>query len=83
MASNDLPLPNPAPESADTHSVASTPKLGDVVDSIEDAATTLSRIVCAEAESLADDARSLIREKPIAAVATVGLVAYVFGRIMR
>ncbi len=83
MSSNDLPLPDPAPELAGAHAVAPTPELGDVVDSIEDAASTLGRVVCGEAESMVNDVRSLIREKPIAAVATVGAVAYLFGRIMR
>ncbi|MEO7012688.1 MAG: hypothetical protein ABI127_00135 [Dokdonella sp.] len=84
MNSSDLPiLPEMATEIPGASAAASPAELGDVIDSIEDAAATLSRVVRGEAQSMVEDVRSLIREQPIVAVSVVGAVAYLFGRLMR
>ena len=84
MTSSDIPVvPELAPEFVPIHANATPAELGDVVDSIEDAAATLGRVVREEAQSMVDDVRSLIREKPLAAISVVGAVAWVFGRLMR
>lgn len=83
MNSSDLPLAQATADFPRAGVANSTPQLGDVIDSIEDAKATLGRIVCNEAESLLADMRDTIRAKPLAAVAVVGTVAYVFGRLLR
>lgn len=83
MISNDLPLPDLTPDFPQVNATASPAELGDVLDSIEDAAATLGRVITNEAESLVDDVRGLIRDQPVAAVAVVGAVAYLLGRLMR
>lgn len=82
MTSNDLPLPDLTSDLPRADASAA-PELGDVLDSIEDAAATMGRVICNEADYLVDDVRGLIREQPVAAVAVVGAVAYLLGRLTR
>ena len=84
MNPSDLPIVSEiSTEIPCTSPAASPAELGDVIDSIEDAAATLGRVVRGEAQSMVDDVRSLIQEQPIVAVSVVAAVAYVFGRLMR
>ena len=83
MTSSDLPISDLTPDPHRVNTAASPAELGDVLDSIEDAAATLGRVITHEAESLVDDVRGLIRDQPVAAVAVVGAVAYLLGRLMR
>ncbi len=61
----------------------SRPELGDAIDSIEDAALTLKRAVRNETDALVDEARGIIREQPLTAIAFVGAIAYLYGRFLR
>ena len=83
MTSSECPMIDVTPESARADAMALPAELGDVVDSIEDAAVTFGRVVTNEAEELVNDVRNMIHEQPIAAVAVVGAAAYLLGRFMR
>ncbi len=83
MNSSEHPASNFIPESTRADATASPAELGDVVDSIEDAAVTFGRVVTNEAQDRINDVRNMIHEQPIAAVAIVGAVAYLLGRFMR
>lgn len=64
-------------------STAVAPELGDVVDSLDDAAATFKAIVKNEADSLLNDFRALIRDQPITSLAIAGALAYLLGRAGR
>ena len=83
MTSSDIPASDLTPEFPRADARAAPAELGDVVDSIEDAAVTLGRVVTNEVEDIVDDVRYMIHEQPIAAVAIVGAVGYLLGRFMR
>lgn len=83
MISSDIPRAEVTHKSFRVDAAAPAPALGDVIDSIDDAAATFGRIIRNEAHSLTDDVRGMIREQPVMAVAVVGAVAYLLGRLMR
>jgi ElaB/YqjD/DUF883 family membrane-anchored ribosome-binding protein len=92
MNANDLPYPPSETDSIRAESLrmkaaAQEPELGDVVDSIDDAAakmkTVVRNVVREKTDLMFGDARSLIRDQPLAAMAIVGAVAYLVGRLGR
>lgn len=62
---------------------APAPELGDVIDSIDDAAATLKTVAQNGFDRVLEDARTLIRDQPLVAVALAAAVAYVVGRMGR
>lgn len=83
MHSDDLSFADASVAFPRADIACSTPQLGDVLDSIEDARATLGRSVRNKAEGVLADARGKIRAQPLGAVAVVGVVAYVLGRLLR
>ena len=88
MITNDLPTADLPTADIDRPlapgmAASPAPELGDVIDAIDDAASSLKSVVKNEADSLLMDFRSLIRDQPITSIAIAGALAYLIGRVGR
>ncbi|MCR6699910.1 MAG: hypothetical protein NVV68_01485 [Dokdonella sp.] len=75
----------PEPLPADTPSLRypGRPVFGDVIDSLDDAAASLRVVVSDTGESLLKRTAALVRDRPVATLATVAAAAFLLGRLRR
>ncbi len=83
MTSSEFPSAEFDGTHPSTLAAEAAPELGDVIESIDEAANSFKSVVKNEADSLLFDFRTLIREQPIASIAIAGALAYLMGRIGR
>jgi ElaB/YqjD/DUF883 family membrane-anchored ribosome-binding protein len=76
-------LAAPAAEHDAIERMPPPPVLGDVLDSLDDAAASLKRVARNEARALLHDVRARIRARPIKAVALAAGLAFLLGRLAR
>ncbi|MEZ5463136.1 hypothetical protein [Dokdonella sp.] len=62
---------------------SAAPELGDVVDALDEAASSLKAVVRHQARSVFDDVDSYVRDQPLVALAIAGGVGYLIARLTR
>ncbi|PZQ12806.1 MAG: hypothetical protein DI564_12180 [Rhodanobacter denitrificans] len=75
--------PEPPPADTPTLRYPGRPVFGDVIDALDDAAASLRVVVGDTGESLLKRTASLVRDRPVATLATVAAAAFLLGRLRR
>lgn len=75
--------PELPPDDAPTLRYPGRPEFGDVIDALDDAAASLRVVVADTGESLLKRTASLVRDRPVATLATVAAAAFLLGRLRR
>ncbi|HUD41965.1 MAG TPA: hypothetical protein VMR06_08200 [Dokdonella sp.] len=79
----DGAVPERLPADTPTLRYPGRPVFGDVIDALDDAAASLRVVVTDTGESVLKRTASLVRDRPVAALATVAAAAFLLGRLRR